>query len=156
LKKNGLEESDPDISLESVTAVYRNLRENYEYRLRYDEAGKFFIKEMGLKRKYREVLFEDSSSTIVKPNCWFRTNLSLTGLYYHLSEYGENLLRPTLIGISIVFGSTLFWLMQSNPYAEPSLSPVTDLTQVVANHTQWQKAFERSFADFSSFTSTWK
>jgi hypothetical protein len=25
---------------------------------------------------------------------------------------------------------------------------VTDLTQVVANHTQWQKAFERSFADF--------
>jgi hypothetical protein len=32
--------------------------------------------------------------------------------------------------------------MQSNPYAEPSLS------HVVANHTQWQKAFERSFADF--------
>jgi hypothetical protein len=52
------------------------------------------------------------------------------------------------LGIVIVFGSTLFWLMQSNPYAEPSLSHVTDLTQVVANHTQWQKAFERSFADF--------
>jgi len=38
--------------------------------------------------------------------------------------------------------------MQSNPYAEPSLSHVTGFTQVVANHTQWQKAFERSFADF--------
>jgi hypothetical protein len=35
-------------------AVYRNLRENYEFRLRYDEAGKFFIREMELKRKYRE------------------------------------------------------------------------------------------------------
>jgi len=38
--------------------------------------------------------------------------------------------------------------MQSNPYTEPSLSHVTGLTQVVANHTEWQKAFERSFADF--------
>ena len=104
---------------------------------------------MELKRKYREeVLSEDGSSIIVKPNCWFRRNLSLTSLYYHLSRYGENLLRPTLLGISIVFGSTLFWLMQSNPYAEPSLSHVTGFTQVVANHTQWQKAFERSFADF--------
>ena len=42
-------------------AVYRNLRENYEYRLRYDEAGKFFIKEMELKRKYREILSPDGS-----------------------------------------------------------------------------------------------
>jgi hypothetical protein len=32
-------------------AIYRNLRENYEYRLRYDEAGEFFIREMELKRK---------------------------------------------------------------------------------------------------------
>ena len=38
--------------------------------------------------------------------------------------------------------------MQSNPYAEPSLSHVAGFTHVVANHTQWQKAFERSFADF--------
>ena len=148
IEEKWLEESRPNISLGSVMAVYRNLRENYEFRLRYDEAGKFFIKEMELKRKYREVLSEDGSSIIVKPNCWFRRNLSLTGLYYHLSRYGENLLRPTLIGIAIVFGSTLFWLMQSNPYAEPSLSHVTGFTQVVANHTQWQKAFERSFADF--------
>ena len=146
IEEKWLEQSHPDISLGSVMAVYRNLRENYEYRLRYDEAGKFFIKEMELKRKYREVLSEDGSSR-VKPNCWFRKNLSLTSLYYHLSQYGENLLRPTLIGIAIIAGSTLFWLMQSNPYAEPSLSHVTSFSQV-ANHTQWQKAFERSFADF--------
>jgi uncharacterized protein YeeX (DUF496 family) len=43
------------VSLEDVVSVYRNLRENYEFRLRYDDAGKFFIKEMELKRKYREI-----------------------------------------------------------------------------------------------------
>jgi hypothetical protein len=42
-------------TLGSVKSVYRNLRENYEYRMRYDEAGQFFIREMELKRKYREV-----------------------------------------------------------------------------------------------------
>ncbi len=44
-----------DVSLELVLSVYRNLRENYEFRLRYDDAGKFFLKEMELKRKYREI-----------------------------------------------------------------------------------------------------
>ena len=90
IEEKWLEESRPDISLGSVMAVYRNLRENYEFRLRYDEAGKFFIKEMELKRKYREVLSEDGSRITVKPNCWFRRNLSLTGLYYHLSRWRES------------------------------------------------------------------
>jgi len=40
-------------NLEEILSVYRNLRENYEFRRRYDEAGKFFIREMELKRKYR-------------------------------------------------------------------------------------------------------
>ena len=43
------------INLGTVLATYRNLRENYEFRLKYDEAGKFFIREMELKRKYKEV-----------------------------------------------------------------------------------------------------
>jgi hypothetical protein len=38
-----------DFNLGSVRAVYRNLREYYEYRMRYDEAGQFFIREMELK-----------------------------------------------------------------------------------------------------------
>jgi uncharacterized protein YjbI with pentapeptide repeats len=39
--------------IEDVLSIYRNLRENYEFQLRYDEAGKFFIREMELKRNYR-------------------------------------------------------------------------------------------------------
>jgi uncharacterized protein YjbI with pentapeptide repeats len=136
----------PKISLASVLAVYRNLRENYEYRLRYDEAGKFFIKEMELKRKYRELLTNYGINP-VKPNDWFRRNLSLTGVYYNLSRYGEDLLRPTLLGVVVVFLSTLFWLMQSNPIHEASFSHVIGFTQV-GNVTHWSKAFERSFADF--------
>jgi hypothetical protein len=80
---------------------------------------------MELKRKYREAVSEDGSDIIVKQNRWPRRNLSLTGLYYHLSRYGEDLLRPTLIGIAIVLGSTLIWLTQANPTAEPSFFTTT-------------------------------
>ena len=50
-----LESQIQDASLELVLPVYRNLRENYEFKLRYDDAGKFFIKEMELKRNYRYI-----------------------------------------------------------------------------------------------------
>jgi len=43
------------ISLGGVLSAYRNLRENYEFRRRYDEAGKIFIREMELKRKYKSI-----------------------------------------------------------------------------------------------------
>jgi len=39
------------VRLSAVLAIYRNLRENYEYRLRYEEAAEFFVREMELKRK---------------------------------------------------------------------------------------------------------
>ena len=51
-----------DLNLGSIKAVYRNLKENYEYRMRYDEAGQFFIREMELKRKYREVVSTEDDS----------------------------------------------------------------------------------------------
>ena len=51
IEERWLEEVPEKIkSLVSVMAVYRNLRENYEFRLIYDEAGKFFTREMELKR----------------------------------------------------------------------------------------------------------
>jgi hypothetical protein len=97
----------------------------------------------------------------LKRNGRFRRNLfSLTGWYYHLSRYGEDLLRPTLAGIVIVFLSTLFWLTQSRPTLEPTLN-FTSISPDIANHTStiillknttnyehWLKAFERSMADF--------
>jgi hypothetical protein len=137
-----------DFNLGSIKAVYRNLRENYEYRMRYDEAGQFFIREMELKRKYREVISKEEDSLEIKQNNWFKRNLfSLTGWYYHLSRYGESLWRPTLAGLVIIFLSTLFWLIQSNPSGEPSFTNTVGFANAT-NISVWQRAFERSMADF--------
>ena len=43
---------DEDLTLDNVLAVYRALRENYDYYLKYDESGKFFINEMKLKKRF--------------------------------------------------------------------------------------------------------
>ncbi|MFY9872479.1 MAG: hypothetical protein WAK17_22440 [Candidatus Nitrosopolaris sp.] len=99
-----------------VLYVYRRLRENYEFNLRFDETGKFFIKEMELKRKYRSI---GGSKELVKKNDWFRKHFSLTGLYHLFSNYGESIVRPTIIGVITVGLSTMFWLMQSKPTLEP-------------------------------------
>ena len=72
-----------DFNLGSIKAVYRGLRENYEYRMRYDEAGEFFIREMELKRMYKEIpsTEEGANSLEIKQNNWLKRNLfSLTGL----------------------------------------------------------------------------
>jgi uncharacterized protein YjbI with pentapeptide repeats len=149
---------DEDVRLELVLSVYRSLRESYEFRLRYDEAGNFFIREMELKRKYREIKSEIKSKDRfdVKENRGFRRHFTLTGLYYHLARYGESISRPAAIGAIILFLSTLFWVTQSNPILEPQFDPSaeSDITSTfvgfaqVGNGTQWLKAFERSFADF--------
>jgi uncharacterized protein YjbI with pentapeptide repeats len=160
-----------NIALGSVLAVYRSLRENYEYRLRYDEAGEFFIREMEMKRKYKEVSLkkneesqEDATAVDhrkdeqviveIQRNNWIIPNLSLTSLYYHLSRYGESFSRPTLFGIGIVLFSTLLWLTQPNA-ASPDFSihdatfPVMiNSTDVGINSTNLGIAFKRSLTNF--------
>jgi hypothetical protein len=98
------------VSLNGVRATYRNLRENYEYWYRYEEADQFFIREMELKRKYREKTSENRYS--IKRNSWFRRNLSLTGLYYWISEYGQNYKRPIWLAIIFVFIPIFYLLVQ--------------------------------------------
>ena len=131
LEENAEENSEEGkkVRLGGVLSVYRNLRENYEYRRRYDESGKFFIREMDLKRKYRGIKSkgydadykEEIKYNIKKKNWLERHIFSLTGLYYHLSRYGEDLLRPTLAGFVIVIFATFFFVCQSNPILEPTL-----------------------------------
>jgi len=145
---------EEQVSLEDVLSVYRNLRENYEFRLRYEDAGKFFIKEMELKRKYRELKLKGDNSPIPNikyvyiQNGWLRRNFSLNGLYYHFSRYGESIWRPTAIGAITVGLSTLFWLIQNNPTAEPFIpfisnptSNYINLTQILNNNTSFTKGF---------------
>jgi hypothetical protein len=140
-------------------ALYRNF-ENYEFRLRYDEAGQFFIREMEIKRRYREEFSAHKNRYIPKANNWFRRNFSLTGLYYHLSRYGESISRPIILGTIIVL-STLFWTIQNNPTGEPfnayNINYNIGLTNTsdnfinfthILNNTHNLKAFERSLVEF--------
>jgi uncharacterized protein YjbI with pentapeptide repeats len=127
--------------LDNVSSTYRNLRENYEYRLRYEEAGKFFIKEMELKRKYRVspsvspwrrriqklLAPKHTKNSIpvityeVKKNSWLRVNFfSLIALYWLFSTYGESIAKPTILGLAILILSSLLWLTQSNPLLQPN------------------------------------
>ena len=116
------------VELGNIIAVYRSLRENYEYRLRYDEAGEFFIRELEMKRLYKQDI-RNGQSQIRRNNLIIR-NLSLTGLYYHLSRYGESFSRPTLFGIGIILFSTVLWLTQPNPAANFSIHDMT-IPQIV-------------------------
>ena len=129
LEENAIKtlEEAKEVSLGGVLSVYRNLRENYELRRRYDEAGKFFIREMELKRKYREVKSKESPKYKIKKNNIVWRNISLTGWYHLLSNYGESLVRPTVAGIIIVLFATFFFVSQSNPTLAPTLlsNPIT-------------------------------
>jgi uncharacterized protein YjbI with pentapeptide repeats len=170
------------VTLELVLSIYRNLRENYEFRLRYDDAGRFFINEMELKRKYREVpsisdfklrlinaykkLKRDQSPPPevvyhLEKTGPIRRNFSLTGLYYHFSRYGESIARPTIVWIIVVLLSTLFWVMQSNPSLEPHFDPSLEAAdnstfigiREIDNAGHWLKGFERSLGGFLLFLS---
>ena len=144
------EQFPDDVNLGDVKTIYRNLRENYEFRLRYEEAGRFFIREMELKRNYREVNLGGRYK--IKRNGWFRRNISLAGLYYHLSRYGESLFRPAILAAAILSLSVIYWLIQSDTATlQPSFIH-TGLTQL-GNSTHVGKALERSIADSFPFLS---
>jgi len=48
-------------NLESLLALYRNLRENYENRFRYEDAKKIFEREINLKKEYGDKSFKSIS-----------------------------------------------------------------------------------------------
>lgn len=91
-----------DSDLSTVLATYRNLRENYEFRLMYEEAGKFFVKEMELQRNYSY----DQNDNITKEKKWIKRNFSLANCYNILSEYGQHFGRISS-WCALVFGISM-------------------------------------------------
>jgi hypothetical protein len=74
---------------EHVATVYRRLRQNLESKMRYVEAGRFFIGEMECKRKSVRV-----KNPVLR---WIRTNiLSALAWYKYMSKYGESYSRVIL------------------------------------------------------------
>jgi uncharacterized protein YjbI with pentapeptide repeats len=127
------------VGLVGVLSVYRNLRENYEYRRRYDDAGKFFIHEMDLKRNYRRINSPYDLDFPYKEKSWLERNLTtLIGLYYNLSSYGEDLHKPAIIGIILITFATLVFITQDDLRLIPTipfLFPVPQEESTIKSYT---------------------
>jgi uncharacterized protein YjbI with pentapeptide repeats len=137
-----------DYPLGLALSVYRNLRENYEFRMGYDEAGELFIREMEMKRNYKAQWDEASKDYIYSLQPWLVRNFSLTGLYYNLSKYGQSILRPTLFGIVVIALSTILWLTQPDHSLDFSAGEI--LVSQDENYTlaHFEDSFERSILNF--------
>ena len=85
--------NDENLTLDNVLAVYRGLRENYDYYLRYDESGKFFVNEMKLRKRF--------SGPLEKIVLW---------IYELLALYGESYTRPIAWTLITIF---LFSLLRT-------------------------------------------
>jgi len=83
---------DADLTLDNVLSVLRGLRENYDYYLKYEGSGKFFVEEMDLKRK---LAFKRRNRSIFSSLASFAESLILL-FYRWLCLYGESVARPII------------------------------------------------------------
>jgi uncharacterized protein YjbI with pentapeptide repeats len=118
-------------SLEAVVTEYRNLRENYEYNLRYEEAGQFFKREMEMRRKYKQMTAANNKIMKKKIGHIF----SFAFLYSIVADYGESTRKPLIITTSIFALATLYfwsrkvWTMDTsaqNTTSSDTIDPVSD------------------------------
>lgn len=103
-KKN----TETNLSLESIKNAYRDLRENFDLNLRYETSGEFHVREMELKRKYREKHNGDKTTTVERHVFW--KYLSIYWLYNMLGQYGQSYYRPIYFAISIISIATYYFL----------------------------------------------
>ena len=80
---------DGQIPYEVIATVCRRLRQNLESKLRYTEAGRFFVTEMEVKRKKVKI-----KNRVLR---WLRENVfSALAWYKYFSNYGESYQRLIL------------------------------------------------------------
>ncbi len=81
-------------SFERLEWLYRQLKDNYEKRRDFPQAGEFYYGEMEMKRLSR----------------WYRrfTPFSLTTLYWALSGYGERTFRALAVFVILLIAASFF------------------------------------------------
>jgi hypothetical protein len=119
-------ENKRDLTLDNVLAVYRGLRDNYDYYLRYEESGRFFINEMRLRRvvgkRYGGEKLHGLGGVKLKLSDFVERGVMWA--YEMLSLYGESYTRPILWTILLIVLSSLIrplWLWMQNPGWMPEL-----------------------------------
>lgn len=98
---------DKTTTVENILTTYRQLRENYEYYLKYEEAGNFFVRESEVSRIYKNKK-EDHENYIVKKD-WNPISFSLS--YKYLANYGESYKRPAKILIGLLITGFISFLL---------------------------------------------
>lgn len=111
-------------SLSDTLAVYRSLRECHEYWLMYEEAGQFYIREMDLRRCYRDAPVNGSARRRVL------RYISLTSGYNALCRYGESFRRASAWVAGVFGAATLYYCLYPDHTAlgsqDGSLSRLAD------------------------------
>ena len=92
-------------SLSDTLAVYRGLRECHEYWLMYEEAGQFYVREMDMRRRYR-----DASGGGVGRRKVGRY-VSLANGYNVLCRYGESFGRASAWVASVFAAATVYYYL---------------------------------------------
>ena len=133
LDERRLAEDPSPSALSDALAVYRSLRECYEYWLMYVEAGQFYAREIDMRRRYRL----DARRGKVVRSRWHRY-LSLANGYNVLCRYGESFGRASA-WVGGVFAASAAYFMCAD--AGPQGSPDGLYLQAVA-------ALERTLAAF--------
>jgi len=137
-----------EFSLSSVLAVYRNLRENYEFQLMYEEAGQFFVKEMELKRIYFQDSNDDNKTKIKE----WRRYFSVTNCYNILSNYGESFKRVSLWSIALFSSALVYFFISPDIIALNQSKPLGDIDYVVKLSEdpiyRLEISLERTFGSF--------
>jgi len=101
------------IPYEAVATVFRRLRQNLESRLRYVEAGRFFVAEMEMRRK--------NVGTKNRVLRWLRTNIfSALAWYKYFSNYGESYQRLVPWIVFTPLGAAFLATLVTGPLLEPS------------------------------------
>lgn len=139
-----------NFGLGSVLSVYRSLRENYEFRLMYDEAGQFFVREMELRRNYHEDP-NDDYKTKLRPI--YHRYLSLTSFYSYLSKYGESVKRTFFwAGLIFLLASVYYWFYPDlhTVMTNYSLTDVEHASKIVHHEPliRLKITLERTFSSF--------
>lgn len=94
---------DTDLTLDNVLGVYRSLRDNHDYYLKYEESGRFFVNEMKLRRK---LLGKEEIKGSREEKARKRVSYSVEKLamwsYELLALYGESYVRPILWTVVLI------------------------------------------------------
>lgn len=90
--------SHDSIGIDDVLAIYRTLRDNYDFYLKYEGSGKFFVGEMDLLRDRLGRMDRKNRGSVPRLSLWSSSHFNRTIMWFYkvLCLYGESYSRPAL------------------------------------------------------------